>query len=197
MRILAALVLALCLSSCDRRDGPEGGDAARWDGTVQDSAGVTVVRNHGTPLWGEASPWSFTPLLDVGLSDDDLSGMFGSISSVAWLSDGTVAVADRFAHNVRFFSLDGSLLESVGREGSGPKEFRELGDLLVGPNDTIVALDWGTLRASRITSDGAWHGSFSMAPEGGFYQGWWAADPTTSHLASRPANLETVSAMRS
>ena len=182
MRTMVEVFLMLCLICCERGQGGE--DTILWDGTVRDSAGVTIVENHGAPMWGEDDAWAFTPVLSIGLSDDDPRYQFGSISSVAWLSDGTIAVADQMAHNVRFFSGDGTLLASVGREGSGPEEFRELYDLLVGPSDTVVALDGGPGRASRITSDGKWHGSFSIASQEGFMGWYWAEDVATGHLAT-------------
>jgi hypothetical protein len=184
MRTLVVVVLMLCLVCCERGHGPGGGGPILWEGTVRDSAGVTIVENHGAPVWGEDDSWAFTPVRSIGLSDDNLRYQFGSISSVAWLSDGTIAVADQIEHNVRFFSADGTLLASVGREGSGPEEFQDLYDLVVGPSDTVVALDWGTYRASRITSDGKWHGSFSIAPQDGFMSWYWADDAATGHLAT-------------
>ena len=184
MRTLVIVLLMLCLVCCERGHGAGGGDTDDWEGTVRDSAGVTIVENHGVPVWGEDDAWAFTLVRSIGLSDDDLRYQFGSISGVAWLSDGTIAVADQIAHNVRFYSADGTLLASVGREGSGPAEFQDLYDLLVGPSDTVVALDWGDYRASRITSDGKWHGHFSIAPQDGFMGWYWADDAATGHLAT-------------
>lgn len=178
MRVL----MVLCLLSCDGRSAADSDRV--WDGTMRDSAGITIVVNHGTPMWGEGDGWTFVPVLRIGAHDGDTLSQFGSITGAARLSDGTIAVADGFAHSVRFYAADGSFLTSVGRKGQGPEEFAESVELVVGPDDTLLAIDWGQLRANRIRADGTWHGSFSMAPQDGFYSAFWDEDVTTGRLAS-------------
>ena len=174
--------MTLCLLSCV---GQSAHDSDRpWDGTMRDSAGITIVANHGTPLWAEGDGWTFVPVRHIGAQDDDTLSQFGSITGAARLSDGTIAVADGFAHSVRFYSADGTFQTSLGREGRGPEEFAGSVELVVGPDDTLLAIDWGQLRANRIRADGTWHGSFSMAPQDGFYSAFWDDDVTTGRLAS-------------
>jgi hypothetical protein len=184
MRTTVAVMLAICLASCERGAVPGTDWGADWDGSTRDSAGATIVENHGTPIWGDSTPWIFTQVSSIGLSADDPRYQFGRIGSTTWLPDGTIAVADQLANNIRFFSVEGSLLSSVGNEGAGPGEFRGVSDVLIGPGDTLLAIDWGNLRAGRITRDGEWHGSFSLAPLDGFYQGWWAENPETGQLVT-------------
>lgn len=182
MRGRVGVVMALCLLSCDGQSAAESDRP--WDGTMRDSAGITFVANHGTPLWGEDDGWTFVPVLHIGARDDDTLSQFGSITSAARLSDGTIAVADAFAYSVRFYAADGTFLTSLGRKGQGPQEFEGSVELVVGPDDTLLAVDWGLARASRIRADGTWHGSFSIAPQDGFYSAFWDDDVTTGHLAS-------------
>lgn len=47
--LLAALPI---LQACER--------SAAWEGTVTDSAGITVVHNPSVPLWGEDEAWTVT-----------------------------------------------------------------------------------------------------------------------------------------
>lgn len=184
MRTTVAVVLVICVGSCELGSGHGGDRAVSWEGSTRDSAGVTIVENYGAPVWEGLAPWTFTQVSDIGLSTVDPQYQFGVISAAAWLSDGSIAVADGLAQNIRIFSVDGSLLTSIGHEGAGPGEFRGLADLLVGPGDTLLAIDWGNLRAGRITRDGTWHGSFSLAPLDGFFQGYWADDQATGHIVT-------------
>ena len=176
------IAVALCLLACDDRSAIDS--TRHWDGTIRDSAGITLVSNHGMPLWGEGDGWTFVPVLRIGERDGDTLSQFGSITGAARLSDGTIAVADAFAHSVRFYAPDGTFLSSLGRKGAGPEEFAGSVNLVVGPNDTLLAIDWGQARASRIRADGTWHGSFSHVPQDGFYSAFWDDDVTTGRLAS-------------
>ena len=78
------------------------------------------------------------------------------IHTVAVAGDGSIAISQGQDHNVRFFSAAGEPLGSVGREGSGPGEFRRVGRMgwladtlwvsepmqsrvtLISPNRTLV-----------------------------------------------------------
>lgn len=88
---------------------------------VQDSAGVEIVR-HG-PLAAYNRPvYPAEYLLTIG----DMAGppemLFAEVAGVELLDDGTVAVLDREAAEVRQFSPDGSFLRRISRRGSGPGE---------------------------------------------------------------------------
>jgi hypothetical protein len=154
--LLLPLIVAVCSG---RRDA-----TVSWDGTMRDSAGVVLVENHGTPMWGEGDGWTFTKRLRIGVADGDSTYMFGSLTGLVILSDGRVVVGDEQYHNVRFFSPAGVHPSTLGREGAGPGEFGGFIDLLLGPGDTILAVDTRNQQASRIAPDGTWLGGFSTVP---------------------------------
>lgn len=162
-------LLSLFAACANSRDA-----SSRWQGTVRDSAGVEIVENPDIPLWSDGEGWTFTRLVRIGVSDGDPRYQFGSVSGLLLLSDGRVAVADRLAYNIRFFSPDGEFLYSVGKKGSGPGEFAGVIQLFLGPGDTILAVDRRERRGNRIGPSGAWLGSFSMLPHDGFYL--WGLD---------------------
>jgi hypothetical protein len=155
-----------------------------WDGAVRDSAGVQIVENLGTPLWNEGEGWEFARQLRIGVAEGDSTQMFGEPSAGAVLADGRVVVADALYHNVRFFSPEGSHLYTVGKEGAGPGEFGGTIDLLVGPGDTILAVDTYNRRVNRISPDGEWLGSFPNLPSDGYGIWAWDDDPSTHELIS-------------
>ena len=88
---------------------------------VQDSAGVEVVRHglladYGRPVY----PAEY--ILTIGAVEGPPETLFGEVAGVELLDDGTVAVLDRQASEVRTFALDGSFIRRISRRGSGPGE---------------------------------------------------------------------------
>ncbi len=185
--LVAALVwamLPLFATGCADR-------AVTWDGTMRDSAGVMIVENRGTPMWGEGDAWRFTKVLRIGVADGDSAYMFGSLTGLVILSDGRIVIGDTQYHNVRFFSPEGVHLSTVGREGAGPGEFRGIIKLLLGPGDTIIAVDERT-RANVISPDGTWLSSYPTIPSGGFWIRSWDDDETTRQIVSLLRPLTVV-----
>ena len=96
---------------------------------VQDSAGVEVVR-HG-PLAAYGRPvYPAEYILTIGDMEGPPEMLFAEVAGVELLDDGTVAVLDREAAEIRQFSPDGSFLRRISRRGSGPGEIS--GDFTVG-----------------------------------------------------------------
>ncbi len=88
---------------------------------VQDSAGVEIVR-HG-PLAEYGRPiYPAEYILSIGDMEGPPEMLFAEVAGVELLDDGTVAVLDREAAEIRQFSPDGSFLRRISRRGSGPGE---------------------------------------------------------------------------
>ena len=113
-RIAVAAVLAGVATGCAPGDvGPTP--------IVQDSAGVEIVR-HG-PLAAYGRPvYPAEYILAIGDMEGPPEMLFAEVAGVELLDDGTVAVLDREAAEVRQFSPDGSFLRRISRRGSGPGE---------------------------------------------------------------------------
>jgi len=167
-----------------------------WQGTIRDSADVTIVENRDVPLWDAGDEWIFTKLVRIGEMEGDPRYQFGRVTGGVVLSDGRIIIADALSHNLRFFSPQGEHLFTTGREGSGPGEFAGVVNLYLGPGDTILAVDRQSQQASRIGPDGTWFGSFSTAPQDGFWPGRWEDDGTSGEIVSmlRPLRGEAAPA---
>jgi hypothetical protein len=63
-------------------------------------------------------------------------------------------IADAGAQQLGFYSLDGTQLRTVGREGSGPGEFRHLAWVGRLPGDSVIAWDARLRRLSVYSLDG-------------------------------------------
>lgn len=177
--VLLLMVLP-AFSGCAGEDRGEN----RWTGTMRDSAGILVVSNEDQPLWYEGDAWTFTKLTQVGDRDGAPEYQFGALSGFVMLSDGRLVIADMHSHNIRFFASDGTFLYAVGQHGEGPGEFSGYINLLLGPGDTVLALDLRTQQGSRISPTGEWIGSFSTLPEGGYQTSGWDDDEVSRKIVS-------------
>lgn len=128
-----------------------------------DSAGVRIVTSY--PLDSDvACAVGEEPLLVIGDRQDDPSHLFGSVTGVARLSDGSVAVADRSVGEVRIFDATGEHLRSFGGFGDGPGEFRRPWNLWVRPGDTLWVGDYRPWRYNVFAADGQWSRAVQLDP---------------------------------
>ncbi len=180
-----AAVLAFFLTGC----AAETESAARWNGSVRDSAGVEIIENFGDPLWRPGEEWRLVPDLRIGAREGPPEYQFGRITGFIELSDGRIAVMDGMASKLRFFSPEGKHLYSVGEQGNGPKEFGETWLIpMRGFGDTILVADSRNQRVSRLSPEGEWLTSFSIRPDGGWRVADWDTSPS-GLIATRFAPL--------
>lgn len=83
----------------------------------------------------------FTEILRVGEETDENAYLFGDIWGLAVDSKDRILVADRQPPSVAVFSVDGEWLSSVGGVGEGPGEYVTVGDVFVGPSDSVYVMD--------------------------------------------------------
>ncbi|MDE0648826.1 MAG: hypothetical protein OXI12_00600, partial [Gammaproteobacteria bacterium] len=74
-RLMAAAMLSAAALGCSA----DSRVTREWAGTVNDSAGVTVVANPAAGLWMEATAWRLEEELRIGVVDGDPMREFGSI----------------------------------------------------------------------------------------------------------------------
>ena len=166
----AGLGLILVLAAC--------GDAGngQWQGTVTDSAGVEIVTNTGTGLWGADEGWTVEQDLRIGQADGEPQYQFGQIAGIDVGSDGRIYVYDQQASEVRVFGPEGEFVARMGKPGSGPGELGQgAGPLMVGPGDTVLIPDIAQQRVTRFTPAGEPAGSFSVSIADGIPVKWMEA----------------------
>lgn len=142
--VRAAAILALASVATLACGGDDAAPSSGWDGTVRDSAGVTIVENPSTGLWGASSPWSVEEVFRVGGLDADTESQFAMVVGVDVDDDGRVYVADQQARRILVFGADGSFLRSLGTPGEGPGE--------LGPGMAGVFEADGRLRVPDLTN---------------------------------------------
>ena len=104
----------------------------------------------------EASSWTVAtqPQAIFGQSGDGPEGMFAGIVDVARAPDGTLVVAESQFSSVTFFSADGTLIATRGRQGEGPGEFSRISRLLADHEGRLFVFDRGHQRTSEFTLTG-------------------------------------------
>jgi hypothetical protein len=164
---LALLVLpALLLQACDRGGGP-------WQGSITDSAGVTLVHNPATPLWASGDAWTVTEELRVGTVAGQPEYQFGQITFLDVADDGTIYVMDMQAREVRAYDAQGTYLRTIGRPGSGPGELSQQAVFVfVDPQGGLIVPDLGSQRVSRFGPGGEPAGSFLIQMQAGVPTRW-------------------------
>lgn len=163
-----------------------------------DSAGVQVVTS--SPLGSDAvCAVGEEPVVVIGDREDDTSHLFGRVTGVARLSDGSVAVADRDAGEVRIFDGTGEHLRSFGGFGDGPGEFSRPWNIWVRPGDTLWVGDYRPWRYNVFAADGQWSRAVQLEPVypnpsrgGGVLSG---GALIASKLTSMSGSFETPNAM--
>ncbi|HUG38889.1 MAG TPA: 6-bladed beta-propeller [Longimicrobiales bacterium] len=136
--------------------------------TVRDSAGVVIVENEG-PAWSPEEAWRVTEpaMLDIGVVEGAPEYQLYRAASAVRLSDGRIVVANGGTNELRFYDATGRHLRSVGREGEGPGEFRDLQRVWQLRGDSLLAYDFFPARLSVFSPTGEFARSLRViAPDG-------------------------------
>ena len=153
--------------------GGEAGGAADWAGTVEDSAGVQLVKNSLAPLWDEGDAWVLEDVMTIGEAAGDPDYQFGQIAGIAITADGQIVLVDQQAQHLKVFDQAGAYVRTIGQAGSGPGEFGPgVGPVLIGRGDTLIVPDLGNQRVNILKSDGSEPADFRMSFEQGIPARW-------------------------
>ncbi len=130
--------------------------------THTDSAGVEIVENTGEG-WPAGAGWELaaSPAVEIGGSTGADADHLFRIRDAARLPDGRIVVLNAGSSELRIYDAGGSHLRSVGSEGEGPGEFRQLARMDVS-GDTIHAFDLSSRRVSVFLPDGTLVRSFTL-----------------------------------
>jgi hypothetical protein len=160
------LVPSLLLLGCEREGGP-------WQGSVTDSAGITLVRNPATPIWTSGEAWTVTEELRVGAVSGQPEYQFGQITYLDVADDGTIYVMDMQAREVRAYDAQGTYLRTIGRPGSGPGELSQQAPFVFADDEGgLIVPDMGNQRVSRYGPGGDPAGSFPIQMQSGVPTRW-------------------------
>ena len=143
---IAILVSAACSGLAPERPG---------DWVVErDTIGDTiVVRTLGGSVWG--TPMELEIDLSIGTLEGDSTLMFGFIQQIAVDADGGIYVFDGHVPALRYFNARGEYVRTLGREGAGPGEYRDMAlGLAVRSDGRVVMRDPRNARLNVYAPDG-------------------------------------------
>jgi hypothetical protein len=103
--------------------------------------------------------------------EDDEETIFGIINRVLIDDDNNIYLLDGQLSQISVFSPEGALLNTLGREGDGPGEFRGPTDMCFLPDGTIGVLQAFPGKVIKLNLDNTEAGSWSMGDptKGAFY----------------------------
>ncbi|MGB6866811.1 MAG: 6-bladed beta-propeller [Candidatus Aminicenantaceae bacterium] len=112
--LILPLALILCfVVGCQDKE-------AKWQGTIEEIDGITVVKNPSEPIYGEKE-FQLEEDLVIGEGEED-EEPFLLISHLAVDDEDNIYVSDTRASHIRVFDKNGNPLRTIGRKGEGPGE---------------------------------------------------------------------------
>jgi hypothetical protein len=125
--------------------------------TLGDTIRVTI---QGGSVWGDTA--TLIPEVAIGEADGPDESLLGQVTSLAVASTGEIYLVDGQVPALRKYAPDGSYLMTLGREGSGPGEYRRPdGGLAVLSDGRVVLRDPGNGRFAIYAPDGSPLGEWS------------------------------------
>lgn len=160
VRTVAALAAALATGlAIGCADDPDRARVTRID-----SAGVEIVVSSGEG-WSGEDGWEVAagPTVELGDAAGQEEDRLFRVMDAARFPDGRIVILSAGTSELKIYDAEGNHLRSIGSEGEGPGEFRQLARMDVS-GDTLHAFGLSTRRVSVFLSDGTLVRSFSLEP---------------------------------
>ncbi len=158
--MLATMALAAFLAPVNAGAGPD----------IRTIDGVTNVFNGPQPSDG-VQDLELQELWTIG-GEDDEDVLLGIISRVRIADNGDIYLLDGQLSQAQVFSADGEFLRTLGRQGSGPGELSNPGDMVFMPDGTLGLVQIFPGKIVKLNLDGTPAGEFNPqvgdATSGGF-----------------------------
>lgn len=160
--VVFALALGGMVAGCgeeeDTSSPPLLVDTPTGIGDHWDSAGIRIAQSPEHVL--DASPgWVVDPVpsLVVGGGRPDAPYVFSRVVGILILPGGGLAVVDEMGRELRWFDSAGRHVRTIGGQGSGPAEFRDIALVPRGAADSISLFDRPQRRFTVVAIDGSGH----------------------------------------
>lgn len=132
---------------------PSSHAGSAWKGTEQEVEGKLVIHNPD-----EAIDPPLTITLEesfrLGGWDGGEDEFFGVIAAIIEDEQGNLYVLDAQLNEIKVYDANGAYLNTIGREGEGPGEFRGAGSLFWLPNGDLGVMQIFPGRIVTLTRDG-------------------------------------------
>ncbi len=130
---------------------------------------VPRIENGATPTQG-ITTLNLTEKWRVGGDDEDI--IFGVVNRVLTDDQNNIYLLDSQLAEVKVFSADGELINTLGREGDGPGEFRRPADMCFLPDGTLGVVQPFPGSVVKLDLDNTPAGTWTLGDptSGGFIQ---------------------------
>lgn len=137
-------------------------DAGDWKGAEETVDGVVHVKNTAEPIDPEMTI-ELDEVYRLGGWDGGDDEFFGVIAAMLQDEDENVYLLDAQLNEIKIYDADGVYLNSIGREGEGPGEFRNANAMFWLPNGQIGINQVFPGRIVTLTRDGMPGDDFRLA----------------------------------
>lgn len=130
---------------------------SKWQGTIEEVDGVTVVRNPIGAMYGE-DVFQIDEELSIGEAEGRKEYMFQRLRTLAVNANEDIYVLDYQAKHIKMFNKEGEYVCTIGKPGQGPGELQspmnffcsDQGELVVGDINRVsyFSLDGEFLRST-------------------------------------------------
>ena len=153
--IMFVMLIALsCSPQKIKREGPV------WEGTIETSDGVTIVKNPLEPMHGEEALF-LEEELTIGEAEGREEYMFQNLHTLAVNDNGDIFALDTKAQHVKVYNREGLYLRTIGRPGQGPGELFLPRSLVFTAHDEIVVGNMNNI--SYFSSEGEYIKSIPLS----------------------------------
>jgi len=121
--------------------------------SVEIIGGVEYLHNSETPLHPHKTI-SFEEELSIGEQDEEGQIVLYRPGRFIVDEDENIYVCDRQDWAIKVFDSNGRFVRSIGREGTGPGEFKFVAEIAFLPDGRLLVQDWDLDRASLFMKDG-------------------------------------------
>ncbi len=157
--------------------------AGTWKGSEEVVDGVLHIENPAEPI---DPPMTITLEEDFRLGgwDGGDDEFFGLIADIMEDEEGNLYVLDAQLNEIKIYDRSGELVNTIGREGEGPGEFRRASNLFWMPNGDIGVIQTFPARVVTLARDGTPGEDFQLdALEGDGFRVLIGAERAGDHLA--------------
>ena len=151
------VLLSLAAVSCERPQGAGASDLTLQRSTIGDTV---VVRNLSGSLWGDTV--RLVEELRIGDREGGDAYTFGDVRAMAVGLDGTAYVYDASMRALRSYDTAGHYVRTIGRDGAGPGEYRDVVGLAISRNGRLFLRDPRLGRIVQFTAEGEPAGTWQL-----------------------------------
>lgn len=155
---------------------------AQWAGEERDVDGVTHVMNPATPVLAPQTI-ELTETWRLGGYSEAPEEFFGVISDIVADDQNNFYVLDAQLSEVRIFDQSGAWVNTIGREGEGPGEFRRPQDLNLMADGTVGVVQPRPSKMILLTPTGDPAGEYTITPRGEGFAALSSAATTGDNIA--------------